>query len=243
MIVFPFSFIQKTAEPTQPVDGLILNLDAASYIGSGDWLDTSGNNNNGTLVQTPTYSTDDGGFFALAGGPTTAIGQVNSFSIPDDDTLDTMSEISIEMWININSINGSSGSPNMLFSKRVTPTNGYVGFFTNTQFIFRVGTGGGSQINWVTTPLTLVWQQIIITVGSGGSKIYQNGIEVASSAYAGNFTNINTPADLLICDVNPTSSGPQGFNGKISIFRVYNNILSSSEVLSNFDNIKSRYGL
>jgi hypothetical protein len=241
MITFPFSFIRETTEPTPPIGGLVLNLDAASYIGSGNWLDTSGNNNNGTLVQTPTYSTDDGGFFVLDGGPISAIGQVDSFSISNNDTLDIMSEISIEMWININSIEGTS--PNMIFSKRGDNTNGYVGFFTNSQFLFRVGTGSPSQVSWVTTPSTSVWQQIAVTVGFNGSKIYQNGIELASSTYAGNFTNINTSANLLIGDQNPVNSGLQGFNGKISIFRIYSNVLSSSEVLSNFDNIKSRYGL
>jgi hypothetical protein len=232
-----------TTTTTTPPTGLVLNLDANNYIGSGNWLDTSGNNNDATLIQTPTYSSNEGGYFDLDGGAITATGQVDSFSIPDDNTLDTMTEISIEMWININSIDGTSGTPNMLFSKRGTNTNGYVGFFTNSQFLFRIGTSSPNQISWSTTPSTSVWQQIVVTVGSTGSKIYQNGVEVASGAYTGNFTNIDTSANLVIGDINPNNSGIRGFNGKMSVFKTYNTILSSGDILSNFDSIKNRYGL
>jgi hypothetical protein len=46
-------------------NGLVLSLDAAdknSYPGSGTvWSDLSGNNNNNTLVATPTFSSANGG--------------------------------------------------------------------------------------------------------------------------------------------------------------------------------------
>jgi hypothetical protein len=234
--------------PTPPIDdivtlGLVLNLDAKNYSGTGNWLDISSNNNNATLVNTPTYSSNQEGFFELDGGAITATGQVDSFAISDDSTLDTMAAISIEMWININAIDGTSGTPNMLFSKRGTNTNGYVGFFTNTQFLFRIGTGSPSQVSWATTPSTSTWQQIILTVGSGGSKIYQNGVEVVDSAYTGNFGNIDTSADLLIGDINPNNSGIRGFNGKVSVFRIYNSILSSANVVTNYNSVAGRYGL
>ena len=232
-----------TTTTTTPSTGLVLNLDANNYTGSGDWIDTSGNGNDATLVQTPTYSSNEGGYFDLDGGSITATGQVDSFSIPDDNTLDTMSEISIEMWVNINSIDGTTGTPNMLFSKRGTNTNGYVAFFTNSQFLFRVGTGSPIQVSWATTPSTSVWQQIVLTVGPNGSKIYQNGVEVVSSEYIGDFSNINTSSNLVIGDINPNNSGIRGFNGKMSVFKIYNTILSPSNVIINFDDVKNRYGL
>lgn len=236
---------QTGSETTQSytTGSLVLNLDAYSYIGSGNWLDLTDNSNDATLVQTPTFSTNESGSFDLNGGSITLTGQVDSFSISDNSTLDNMSAISIEMWMRIDTIQGV-GSPNMLFSKRALNTNGYVGFFTNSSYTFRIGTTSPTQLSWVTSPTTGSWQQIVITVGSGGSKVYRNGIEVQDSpTYVGNFGNINTAANLVIGDINPNNSGIFGFDGKMSVFRMYNKILSSIEVQQNFDVIKNRYGL
>jgi len=232
-----------TSSSNYITSGLVMNLDAGSYSGTGNWLDTSGNSNNASAVQTPTYSSNDGGYFDLNGGAITATGQVDSFSISDNSTLDTMTSMSIEMWFNTETIQGV-GSANMLFSKRTATTNGYVGFFTTSGYTFRIGTGSPTQLTWSTTPTTGSWQQLVITVGSGGSKIYQNGIEVQDTpSYTGNFANIDTAASLLIGDVNPNASGLYGFDGKFSVYRMYNRILSSTEVQQNFDGIRDRYGL
>ncbi len=52
-------------------DGLVLCLDAAnpkSYIsGSTSWRDTSGNTNNGTLVNGPIFNSDNGGSILFDG--------------------------------------------------------------------------------------------------------------------------------------------------------------------------------
>lgn len=227
-------------------DGLVLNLDVwnlDSYGGVGNtWFDISENTNNATKVQTPTFVDSTQKYFQLDGGSITATGQVDSFSILDNSTLDQINGITVEMWININSIQSVSGA-NMLFSKRTINTNGYVGFFTSSSYVFRIGTSSPSQLSWSTTPQTNVWQQLVITVGSGGSKIYHNSNEVVSSIYTGNFGNINTSANLLIGDINPNNSGIFGFLGGISIFRMYDRVLDSSEVLWNYNINKEKFNL
>lgn len=225
--------------------GLVLNLDAGDYSGTGDWLDTSGNNNDGTLVQSPTYSSNDGGYFDFTGGyyAGSGTGNYDHIRVLDDNTLDILSSLTIEMWVNIDTFS-ASGAVNMLFAKRGSTSNGYVGFFTNTGLTFRVGTGSPSQLSWSTTLDLSTWQQIVITVGSGGSKVYHNGVEVVDNpSYVGNFAAVDTTANLLIGDINPASSGVYAFNGKMSIFRMYNTILTPTEVLDNFNAIKNRYGL
>lgn len=224
--------------------GLILNLDAAntsSYAGTGTvWSDLSPEGNSATMVNTPTFVSSPDKYFTFDGGSITATGQVDSFAISDDNSLDVLSSLSIEMWININQVQGV-GSANMLFSKRALNTNGYVGFFTNNSFVFRIGTSSPTQLSWSTTPSTGVWQQIVITVGAIGSKVYQNGLEVVNSAYVGNFANISTAASLLIGDVNPNNTSLFGFKGDMSIFRMYNTILSASDVTQNYNAIVNRY--
>ena len=57
--------------PKIVTDGLVLCLDAASrksYPGSGTtWFDRSGNGNNGTLTNGPTFSSDNGGSIVFDG--------------------------------------------------------------------------------------------------------------------------------------------------------------------------------
>lgn len=239
------SAVIPTIVSTYSTGGLVLNLDAAEYGGSGNWLDMTENGNDASPVQTPTYSSNDGGYFDLNGGfyAISGTGQVDSFSISDDSTLDTMTSMSIEMWINTDSIQGTT-SPNLLFSKRSLSSNGYVGFFTATGYTFRIGTSSPTQLSWSTTPTTGSWQQLLITVGSSGSKVYRNGSEVQDSpSYVGNFGNIDTAANLLIGDINPAATGVYGYDGKVSIFRIYNEVLSPSDVLQNYNGIKDRYGL
>lgn len=240
------NYLTKTVIDPIITDGLVLNLDVwdlSSYSGIGSaWFDISENTNNATKVQEPTFVDSTQKYFQLDGGSITATGQVDSFSIPDNSTLDQINAITIEMWININSIQSVNGA-NMLFSKRTINISGYVGFFTSRSYVFRIGTTSPSQLSWSTTPQTNVWQQLVITVASGGSKIYHNSNEVVSSAYAGNFNNINTNANLLIGDINPDNSGIFGFLGGISIFRIYNRVLDSSEVLWNYNINKEKFNL
>ena len=57
--------------PRIVTDRLVLHLDAAnpkSYIGSGtDWKDLSGKDNDTTLVNSPTYSSNNAGYFDFDG--------------------------------------------------------------------------------------------------------------------------------------------------------------------------------
>ena len=221
---------------------VVLDLDASLYSGSGDWLDNSGNNNDAFLTGTPTYVASGGDYFDLDGGATSGPGTRDSFGVTDDTTLDTMSSISFEMWINIDTIQGT-GSPNLLYGKRTSSSDGYIGFFTNTGYTFRAGTASPSQFSYSTTPTTGSWQHIIVTIGGSGSKMYINDTEVASSGYTGNFGNIDTITTLRIGDISIGAVGVNAFDGKIGLFRIYDGILSSTDVTTRWNATKSRFGL
>lgn len=215
---------------------LVMALDADGYSGTGDWLDSTNNNNDATLQGTPSYIATAPKFFDLVPE------EGDFFSVADSATLDTMTEISFEMWINIDSI--SSAGPNMLFSKRSGVSDGYVGFFTTSGWTFRFGTGAGTGLTYGTAPATGVWQQVIATIGSEGSKFYINGVEEVSSVYTGNSNNVNTSAALDLFEVNPRpQTGPVRMDGKVAVFNIYDGVLSATGVTAAFDNSKSRFGL
>lgn len=59
---------QKDGYVEVPTTGLQLLLDDSSYPGSGTaWYDMSGNSNNATLINSPTFVSTDGGYFSLNG--------------------------------------------------------------------------------------------------------------------------------------------------------------------------------
>ena len=217
-----------------PPATLVLGLDAVGYSGSGAWQDTTANNNDATLTGSPRYVLGDGAYFDLVPA------DGDYFTVTDQTVLDSMTEISVLMWINIDTI--SAAGPNMLFSKRGTTSDGYVGFFNTTGWTFRFGTGTGTGLTYNTPPTTNVWQQVVVTIGANGSKMYINNAEVASSGYTGNSANVNTSAALDLFEVNPRpQSGPVKMNGKVGIFEIYNGILTLAEVQAKHNSYKNRY--
>ena len=90
-------------------DGLVLSLNAAdrnSYPGSGTtWTDTSGNGNNGTLTNGPTFNSGNGGYIQFDGTN-------DRVDIADANSLDFgTGGFTILVWVGgITSYPGSSGA-------------------------------------------------------------------------------------------------------------------------------------
>lgn len=212
-----------------PTTDLILDLDASAYGGAGNWQDATANNLDAVAVQTPTYSSADGGYFDLNGGAISgSVGAVDSFEIADNSALESgFSAVSFEIYFWIDTV--QTPGANLMFDKRSATTNGFVGFFNETGYTFRVGTASPNQITYSTTPVTNKWHHMVVTVASSGSKIYLDGAEVASSAYAGDFNAINSTNSLRIGDVGFGNTGIFGLDGRIKIFRIYNKALTAAE--------------
>jgi hypothetical protein len=212
-----------------PTTDLILDLDASTYGESGDWQDATANNLDAVAVQSPTHSSTDGGYFDLNGGAISgSVGSVDSFEIADNSKLESgFSAVSFEIYFWIDTV--QTPGANLLFDKRSATTNGFVGFFNNTGYTFRVGTASPNQIAYTTTPVTNAWQHMVVTVANSGSKIYLNGAEVASSAYAGDFSAIDSANSLRIGDIGFNNTGIFGLDGRIKIFRIYNKALTAAE--------------
>ena len=225
------------APPPGPVTAdLVLSLDAGTYSGSGNWLDTSGFGNNAVPQGTPSYNAGDGGYFDLV--PV----ESDWFSVADAASLDSMTNITIETWFRLDTVNAAG--PNMILSKRSTTTNGYVAFLTTTGYTYRFGTGVGTGLTYSTAPTVGVWQQVVATIGSGGSVLYINGGQVQTSVYTGTAGNVPTAAPLDLYQVNPRpQTGPVTLDGRVSIVRIYSRVLNSTEVQQNFDADRDRYGL
>jgi hypothetical protein len=223
-------------------DNLILYLDAAntkSYPGSGTvWNDLSRSQNNGTLVNGPTFNSGSNGSIVFDG--------VND-RIDISPTNFNLSEVSINMWFITNDI--SSDFLRLIHKADTTgTTRGFIiaNSATNGKLIF------GYQSNYTTGELlrrstnlisTSVWYNIAMTYNSsGGIKIYFNGIEdIGEIATSPDTGWLSTTGNLF--SIGSRAGGPLYFNGNIAQVSIYNRTLSPQEIQQNYNATRQRFGV
>jgi len=209
--------------------GLVLHLDAgnaASYPGSGTtWTDLSGNGNNGTLINGPTYSSANGGVILFDGSNDYVAG-----SIP---TLDTWT---MSCWYLSNNI--TSALVFYPFSGTNVPNSGigFGGTFdVNTQnkwyFFDSVTSFNASS----TAIIVDTWYNLTVTKSSTVYNLYTNGVLSVSGS----------GLDLSLTQYNLGRRGNAVWyaNGRIAQSLIYNKALSASEVSQNFNALRGRFGL
>jgi formylglycine-generating enzyme required for sulfatase activity len=202
-------------------DGLVLWLDAGitpSYPGSGStWTDISGNKNNGTLVNGPTYSSTNGGILNFNGS--------NWVTIPLDLYTSNYTIFVIARY---------TGSIN----KRVIGTEGnnwLLGWWNGqTNQYFAEG--------WVSNPLGTAETSWICYAGTGNYtsdswELYRNGVSIAGPNNAGTF---GPQGGIRVGGGAWTSENSAS---QVGVVLAYNRVLSSAEVLQNYNALKSRFGL
>lgn len=233
-----------------PVAGnIILELDAAnsiSYPGTGNtWFDLSGNDHDATLVDVPTWTSNDSGYFEFTTG--------NYMTLPTGIPLQGVTEFSYNSWAwYANVATGGNPGRGSLFSYGFNFTNDilvscYQGFlFTQ----INNDSDGSAGLN---IPALDSWLNICIVYDGAGStnedklKMYVNGVEQTLS-----FGEYTVPAvTSSIGEVTPEIgrySLSQGdtelqFAGRLAYTSLYDKALSGAEVTQNFNALKGRYGL
>ena len=229
-------------------DGLVLSLDAAntkSYqSGSATWFDKSGNGNNGTLTNGPTFSSLNGGSivfdgvddYADCGNPTSLNFNTGSFTI--------------NCWFKPSSTQAGGNFPALIEKSNgdfTSPSSGVTGwillYFTNdNQYVFRLGDSSAAMDN-LSFPLTVandnIWKNLTVTVSSTTLIGYYNGIVVGSTTRT--LTgSVNTSVNL---NIGRWRAFTRELNTSISQVQIYNRVLSAQEILQNYTATKSRYNL
>jgi hypothetical protein len=229
-----------TATPAVPVTtNIVLYYDPSnplSYSGSGTVLnDLSGNNLTGTL--SATTFTDP--YFTYNGTNSTTYTADNSLLEPSSG------DFTVEIWVNQSVFSGSS---RVLIGKTDTGLASGWGYGLRTNpagaTYFEVGNGTTSLTSPSYTATTNTWYQIVgvwTNIASNSIALYVNGTSQGSNSHS--FTSVkNTTSPLYIGSFNGGQFS-QWLNGDVGIVRIYNDALTSSEVLQNFNADKSKYGL
>jgi len=228
-------------------NGLVLYLDAAnriSYIsGSTTWNDMSGFNNNGTLVNGPTFNNGDGGSIVFDGVDDRA-------SIPSNSNLNFLGTLpySIEVWGNLeatgsgarmmvsreNSIGVGRDGYNILLTNMNSST---ISFFAE-RFASNLQSGVG--ISLATSSVLNRWAHYVATYDGQFYRLFFNGVLVATSSL---ITSSITNTISTVSIANRGTGLGNFINMKMAIVRIYNISLSGNQVSQNYNATKARFGL
>lgn len=234
-----------TCNPRIVTNNLILYLDAGntrSYPGTGTtWTDLGGVNN-ATLVNNPIYSSSSGGNLIFDGS--TNWGQISSFS-------PSRTSRTIEVWANFSSPN----STRWLISQNVNNNSPvYFGFGVNSGNNMYLQAGPNTHSLPLTVISTGVWYQLCVTISNGDTTNASIGFYL-NSTFPIQTTSVYSVADAylpaggnswVIGGEYNTSNTPQfqnRFTGAIGNIKMYDRVLTQSEIKQNFNALRGRYGI
>ena len=227
----------------QPIvtDGLVFAVDAANYesytSGSTTWSDLSGNSNNGTLTNGPTFDSGNGGSIVFDGS--------------DDYVKATPIQpqyFSLCCWFKGTGAPANNDSFGASLICSDPQYNGTIPWILNYAWNDeRVGILIEHNNTITTTSNGLVKQNNLYyacaTYNGSVAKIYINGEEEASVARSTDPTYNTTGDNNVRIGMWGYSSYQRNFNGHIYNASIYNKALSSTEILQNYNALKSRFDL
>jgi hypothetical protein len=207
--------------PSIVTSGLTLNLDAgfvSSYPKTGtSWKDLSGNGNNGTLVNGPTYSSAGGGCIVSDGSD-------DGVTVVDSSNLD-LTKFTLDGWVWFNQhkdygsllVKGPGGNGSLF---------NYCFFFYASTIICGFGDGGNFYAAPILAPPINTWHHIVGVYDSVAISFYLNGVLTQSIPVVATPYQNNNSLNIIQTEYP--------IDGKVSSAKVYNRALSASEVLQNY---------
>ena len=217
---------------------LLVYLDSgnpSSYPGTGStWTDLEGGDDNATLFNSPTFSSSYQGILQFDDT------SLEYATIPD---LGNLSKWTVEAWFRLNSpltgkvtaivtnefdlvdkLNFSIGTNNAPTNRNIS-----VGFFDGS---FRTTTGVVPQVG--------VWYQVVGTYDGSVVRQYVNGV-----ASGGTVNYVGTPESggevRLMRRWDFPEIASNFVDGDLAIVKIYNTVLSSSDILQSYTNTYTRF--
>lgn len=231
-------------------DGLVLALDAAntkSYPGSGTtWRDLSGTTVTGSLINSPTFNSGNGGSIVFDGTDDYVnFGDVTTTEFGTGD-------FTLSSWIFIPSdvVENTGFFKGLIIKKGANAANAGYGIYYNTgfrQFLWSTANGSSAQERFSSNTwasLKGVWSNVVMIRQNGATNnghFYINGVYESISSTA-TVVNVNNDFNLTV-GASSTLFSNYYFQGRISTGLIYNRALSASEIAQNYNALKSRYNL
>lgn len=230
MIVQPFSFLQTspivTAGPV--LTGLTVYVDAGdtnSYGGSGTtWTDLSGNSNNCTLVNSPTFTSGTSGYFSLNGSTQyvrVPVGLNTSTHTIQLIVMSTAGAKAQKTFMSCDTATGvGSGAP-------------YRDMYFTTTTVSTYAQSLGATTLSATYNLNQ-WYSFALTQASATQQGYRDNTQTIT-----NRTGMPSDGDNASITVG---TGYWGYaTMRIAAILVYNTQLTTAQITQNYDYFKTRY--
>lgn len=253
----PAPFRTATVGPPIITEGLVLHVDPGnpnSYDGTSSTIyDLSGNGNNGTLLNTPTFEADRNGIFSFDGvNENINCGRGASLTIADN--------ISCAFWIRFPTGWGSGWQSAVTKRRPFTTTNQQATFVINwnpdvgnnqlqLQFYSPAGTNRSLTANLSANFAALTWHHVVGVLEKSGSntvmRLYRNGSQLVTSTVAGNVLSYSD-IDLRIASMDDSYTAPFGLEYglcRMAQVLVYNRALSAAEVFQTFQAGRGRFNV
>jgi hypothetical protein len=210
----------------------VMCLDAGSqisYPGTGTaWTDLSGNGNNGTLVNIPTYDATNGGSFSFNGTTQYASTPLS---------LGGSTAFTIAAWIKT-TVGG----------KEIIATYGVANIFefwlptskTAALYVYNTGTTYRLSAALVATG-SWVYCVGVYNGATPTLSMYVNGA-LSNGALIGTIpASVSAGASTVV--IANANTGSYFFNGLMGQISIYNRALSATEISTNFELLRGRYGI
>ena len=234
--------------PIIVTDGLNFSLDAAndqSYVSGSNsttWKDQTINGRDNTIAGSPTYETANGGGFVFDGADDYA-------QRLNDTTFNSINEFTFNFWVKYASgVNLTSliGKPRSGWADALR-----IGYTADTTTLFYNLTGttrcSNTSVTLSTTEFTNICfvQNPSETSNPDKTKFYINGQVLSNDSGGYALTSVDAPTFPLIIGGwrQGNSSVASTWKGNMNIVQMYNRALSPGEVLQNYNQLKSRFGL
>jgi Concanavalin A-like lectin/glucanases superfamily len=216
------------------VPTLALSLDAATYSGSGAWIDSVGSKSF-TLYGSPTWSNSIGGGSFLFVPGSAQYAQSSS-------SLSTLSNWSVEVWHYYTGTN--TGSYPCIVTELWPNTPSQLNYNLGSLFTASPNLQAGFfNGGWQTTPAgyTLTannWYQIVGTYDGMNLKLYVNGSMVTVSPQTGACATGNSAIRLM-----RRWDGAEYWGGRLASVKIWDGDINFEGVRGSWLKNKSRYGL
>ena len=220
--------------PSIVTSGLVLNLDAgfvSSYPKNGTiWKDLSGNSNNGTLTNGPTFNSGNLGSIVFDGiDDGCFIGVGTNYPYPYH---------TFEIWVKTSGLGAGMNSAGLIgldYGRTITiNSNGNITYaiYTGVEPNFKLFSVTTSNVNIFDNS----WHHIVCSRGSSIYEIYIDGVLKLTGGNGGvpSWNGLNIWSSMGAQIANNPNDIYYKLNGSISTIKMYNRQLTQVEVLQNY---------
>jgi hypothetical protein len=233
-------------------DGLVLYLNAASptsynsIIGGTTWKDLSGNGNNGTMTNGAYYTSSNGGAMVFDG--------IDEYvSVPNTGPLSSLASLgtmTVTVWVKANTT-AFNQTPIMLENSPGADSSEPFRFYLYHSANFPAIQVFNNSENFTTLIATTslatgTYYNLTAVCNATNILFYINGTLSNQTSFSGPVKGpgSGTAARWIIGSGElPRGPGDRKLNGDVGLVQIYNRVLSTSEVLQNFNSTRSRFGI